>query len=81
MQSARPAVDLAYAVRHLVARAALSRDAAAEARPLSDRLARIDAARAELAAMAGAGSPLAADPRHAEISEAGRGAGRAGRNA
>lgn len=70
MHSARAAVDLAYAVRHLVARsgAAAREDAPVRAAPASEWLERISGARAKLAAAAGLPAPLAPTPPHAEIS-------------
>ncbi|HKT07175.1 MAG TPA: FUSC family protein, partial [Gemmatimonadaceae bacterium] len=70
MHSARAAVDLAYAVRHLVARsgAAAREDAPVRAAPASEWLERINGARAKLAAAAGLPAPLAPTPPHAEIS-------------
>jgi len=70
MNAARAAVELAYAVRHLVARsgAQTGHDAPARAAPVSEWLDRIDAARAALAATAGLPEQLAPAHRHAEIS-------------
>jgi hypothetical protein len=70
MNAVRAAVDLAYAVRHLVARsgAAVGDEAPASAAPVSEWLERIDAARVALAATAGLPAPLAPAHRRAEIS-------------
>lgn len=70
MDSVRAAVDLAYAVRHLVARsgAGAGDDVPAPVATVSEWLERIDAARAALATTTGLPAPLAVAPRHAEIS-------------
>lgn len=70
MTSVRAAVDLAYAVRHLVARSgsALGDAAPATAAPVSEWLERIDAARSALASTAGLPAPLAPARGRVEIS-------------
>lgn len=70
MDSVRAGVDLAYALRHLVARsgAGAGDDIPEPAAPVSEWLERIDVARAALATTAGLPAPLAVAPRHAEIS-------------
>lgn len=69
MDSVGAAVDLAYAVRHLVARAGAASDGVpVRAAPEAEWLERIDAARAALARAAGLPAPLAAGRRHADIS-------------
>ncbi len=70
MDSVRAGVDLAYAVRHLVARsgAGAGDDVPVPAAPVSEWLERIDAARGALAVTAGLPAPLAVAPPHAEIS-------------
>jgi uncharacterized membrane protein YccC len=71
MESVRAAVELAYAVRHLVARSGVAAgdqaDVAVQAAPVAQWLARIAAARTALAAAAGLAPPLAGTARHAEI--------------
>ena len=71
MESVRPAVELAYAVRHLVAQSAKGavdrRDALAPT-AAPEWLARIAAARTALAVAAGLPAPLAPMTRHTEIS-------------
>jgi len=70
MNAVGAAVELAYAVRHLVARsgAPAGNDAPARAAPVSAWLERIDAARVALAATAGLPDQLAPARRRADIS-------------
>jgi len=68
MDSVRAAVDLAYAVRHLVAHSGPGDDVPVRAAPVSEWFERVDAARAALAATAGLPAPLAVGARDADIS-------------